>query len=275
LRTNLSPSLAQSPLGIYLRDIQRTPLLTHDEEKALGHRSRAGDRGARDRLVLANLRLVVRIARGYARCGLGLQDLIEAGNLGLLTAAERFDPTRNVPFASYALFWIRLEIRHALNNAMRVIRLPAYMVHLVRHWRQSAALLQEELGRCPTADEVGGRMNLPHKRQQRLARVLGLQQPLPMPEGEEGDSFENNLPDHRTAPPDDALSQQETMQEMLRRLDQLDQLEARVLRLRFGLNGQKPLTYQAIGDDLGLARSRVRQMEIQGLNHLRSLMTRN
>jgi RNA polymerase primary sigma factor len=267
--------LTDSPLGIYLRDIQRTPLLTHDEEKALGYQVRAGDRDARDRLVLANLRLVVRIARSYSKCGLSLPDLIEAGNLGLLTAAERFDPARNVPFASYALFWIKLEIRNALNTAMRVIRLPAYMIHLVRHWRRSAALLQEELGRCPTEDEVGGRLKLPRKRQERLAKVLDLQQPLAIPEGDKGEPFENTLLDYRTPSPDDVLSQEEMRQEMLRRLDQLDQLEARVLRLRFGLNGQEPLTYQAIGQDLGLARSRVRQMEIQGLNHLRALMTRN
>jgi RNA polymerase primary sigma factor len=267
--------LTESPLGIYLRDIQRTPLLTRDEEKALGHRIQAGDRGARDRLVLANLRLVVRVARGYSKWGLNLQDLIEAGNLGLLTAAERFDPTRNVPFASYALFWIKLEIRRALDNAIRVIRLPAYMIHLVRHWHRSVAVLQEELGRYPTEEEVSGRLRLPRKRQERLAQVLGLQQPAAMPEGEQGEPFENTLLDHRTPAPHDALTRDETMQEMFRRLDQLDALVARVLRLRFGLNGQKPLTYQAIGDDLGLARSRVRQMEIQGLKHLRALMTTN
>jgi RNA polymerase primary sigma factor len=267
--------LTESPLGIYLRDIQRTPLLTRDEEKTLGHRIQAGDRGARDRLVLANLRLVVRVARGYSKWGLGLPDLIEAGNLGLLTAAERFDPSRNVPFASYALFWIKLEIRRALDNAMRVIRLPAYMIHLVRHWHRSVAVLREELGRCPTEEEVNGRLGLPRKRQERLAKVLNLQQPLAMPDLENGDPFENTLLDHRTPPPDDALGQEETMQELLRRLDQLDAMEARVLRLRFGLNGLKPLTYQAIGDDLGLARGRVRQIEIQGLSHLRALMTRN
>jgi RNA polymerase primary sigma factor len=265
--------LIQSPLGIYLRDIQRTPLLTPDEEKRLGDRIQTGDRAARDRLILANLRLVVRVARGYSRCGLGLADLIEAGNLGLLTAAERFDPSRNVPFASYALFWIKLEIRNALNNSMRAIRFPAYMVNLVRHWRRLAATLQKELGRSPTEEEVSSRLKLTRRRQERLAHVLDLQQPLSLPEGDDGEPYENTLLDSRTPPPDAALSERETMQELLERLDQLDPLVSRILSLRYGLHGQRPLTYQAIGNNLGLARSRVRQMEVQGLKRLRAVMT--
>ncbi len=144
----------QSPLETYLREINETPLLNADEEKQLAYRIEVGDSEARDRMVRANLRLVVNIARSYTGKGLGLQDLIEEGNLGLLRAVEGFDPTMNTRFSTYASYWIKQSIKRALVNTAKTIRIPAYMVELLAKWRRATAKLQEELGRAPTQEEI-------------------------------------------------------------------------------------------------------------------------
>src|ERR671926_662611 len=150
----------QSPLETYLREINETSLLNAEEEKQLAYRIEGGDSEARDRMVRANLRLVVNIARGYTGKGLSLQDLIEEGNLGLLRAVEGFDPAVGTRFSTYASYWIKQSIKRALVNTAKPIRIPAYMVELLAKWRRATAKLQEELGRAPTPEEV--------------ARVLGL-----------------------------------------------------------------------------------------------------
>src|SRR6201987_3170948 len=150
----------QSPLETYLREINETPLLNAEEEKQLAYRIEDGDSEARDRMVRANLRLVVNIAGGYTGKGLGLQDLIEEGNLGLLRAVEGFDPAMGTRFSTYASYWIKQSIKRALINSAKTIRIPAYMVELLSKWRRASARLTEELGRTPTPEEV--------------ARVLGL-----------------------------------------------------------------------------------------------------
>src|SRR5579871_6832533 len=137
----------QSPLETYLREINETPLLNADEEKMLAYRIEEGDSEARDRMVRANLRLVVNIARGYAGKGLGLEDLIEEGNLGLLRAVEGFDPAMNTRFSTYASYWIKQSIKRAIINTAKTIRLPAYMEELLKKWRRASAKLQDELGR--------------------------------------------------------------------------------------------------------------------------------
>src|SRR5256714_12512371 len=165
LRTRRQPShAAQSPLETYLRDINETPLLGAEEEKELAYRIEEGDTEARDHLVRANLRLVVNIARGYAGKGLGLEDLIAEGNLGLLRAVQGFDPTMNTRFSTYASYWIKQSIKRALVNTAKTIRIPAYMVELLAKWRRAAAQLQEQLGRAPTQEEVAKSLNLPKKK---------------------------------------------------------------------------------------------------------------
>ena len=152
-RPRRQPSSAvQSPLETYLREINETALLTADEEKMLAYRIEEGDAAARDRMVRANLRLVVNIARSYTNKGLSLQDLIEEGNLGLLRAVEGFDPTMNTRFSTYASYWIKQSIKRALVNTAKTIRVPAYMVELLAKWRRASAQLQEELGRAPSQE---------------------------------------------------------------------------------------------------------------------------
>src|SRR5947208_14510500 len=153
----------QSPLETYLREINETSLLSAAEEQALAYRIGDGDSEARDRMVRANLRLVVNIARGYTGKGLGLQDLIEEGNLGLLRAVEGVNPTMGTRFSTYASYWIKQSIKRALVNTAKTIRIPAYMVELLVKWRRATAKLQTDLGRPPTHEEVAKTLGLPKK----------------------------------------------------------------------------------------------------------------
>src|SRR5882757_4316289 len=154
----------QSPLETYLRKINETSLLSAQDEQELAVAIGQGDTHARDRMVRANLRLVVNIARGYTGKGLGLQDLIEEGNLGLLRAVEGFDPSMNTRFSTYASYWIKQSIKRALVNTAKTIRIPAYMVELLAKWRRATAKLTDELGRPPTHEEVAKELGLPKKK---------------------------------------------------------------------------------------------------------------
>src|ERR1700687_5671013 len=153
----------QSPLETYLREITETPLLNADEEKQLAYRIAEGDCEARDLMVRANLRLVVNLARGYTGKGLGLQDLIAEGNLGLLRAIEAFDPSMNTRFRTYASFWIKQSIKRAMIHSAKTMRFPAYVVELLAKWRRANAQLQDKLGRPPTEEEVARSLKLPRK----------------------------------------------------------------------------------------------------------------
>ena len=156
-------SRLQTPLETYLREINETALLTADDEKELSNRISNGDASARDRMVRANLRLVVNIARGYTGKGLPLQDLIEEGNLGLLRAVEGFDPNMNTRFSTYASYWIKQSIKRALVNSAKTIRIPAYMVELLSKWRRASAKLAEELNRTPTPEDIARELGIPKK----------------------------------------------------------------------------------------------------------------
>src|SRR5262249_41774747 len=169
----------QAPLETYLRQINETPLLSAAEERELAYRIKDGDQEARDRMVRANLRLVVNIARGYLGKGLPLQDLIEEGNLGLLRAVEGFDASMNTRFSTYASYWIKQSIKRALINTGKTIRLPAYMVELLTKWRRASAQLQEELGQPPTEEEVARFMNLPKKKLNIIKKAIRIYNAAP------------------------------------------------------------------------------------------------
>src|SRR3989441_43587 len=170
----------QSPLETYLREINETPLLNAEEEKELAYRIRDyEDHEARDQMVRANLRLVVNIARSYTGKGLGLQDLIEEGNLGLLRAVEGFDPTMNTRFSTYASYWIKQSIKRALVNTAKTIRIPAYMVELLAKWRRATARLQDELGRPPTQEEIALALDLPKKKLNIIKKAIRIYNSAP------------------------------------------------------------------------------------------------
>src|SRR5437868_5819978 len=193
----------QSPLETYLREINETALLSADEEKELATRIGQGDTEARDQMVRANLRLVVNIARSYSGKGLGLQDLIEEGNLGLLRAVEGFDPSMNTRFSTYASYWIKQSIKRALVNTAKTIRIPAYMVELLAKWRRATNKLTDELGRAPTHEEIARLLGLPKKKLSIIKKAIRVYNSAPQADqGEAGWSIDEMLMDSRGKTPD-------------------------------------------------------------------------
>jgi RNA polymerase primary sigma factor len=261
----------QNPFEIYLHDINETPLLTASEEKELAYRiSLHGDAVARDHLIRANLRLVINIARVYVGKGLCLQDLIAEGNLGLLRAVEGFDPDMETRFSTYACYWIRQSIKRGLLNTGKTIRVPAYMAELMNKWRRAAAELQEVLGRPATREEIAARLKLPKRKLKIIQKALRIYDAIPQSDGPEAGSFLTELlQDEKAVPPDAGMSAADEMRDVLRLLDGLDQRSAAVLRLRYGLDGDDPMTLKEIGEVLGLTRERVRQIEREALCQMR------
>jgi len=259
----------QSPLETYLREINETALLSADEEKELAYRIETGDAEARDRMVRANLRLVVNIARGYTGKGLGLQDLIEEGNLGLLRAVEGFDPTMNTRFSTYASYWIKQSIKRALVNTAKTIRIPAYMVELLAKWRRATSQLTDELGRPPTHEEIAKVLGLPKKKLNIIKKAIRVYNSAPQTDQPEaGWSIDEMLMDGRAKTPDAEMVETDDLSHVMQMLEKMDKREATVLRMRFGLDDEEPKTLKEIGECLGLTRERVRQIESEALSKL-------
>jgi len=260
---------AQSPLETYLREINETSLLTAEQERDLAKRIAQGDAQARDHMVRANLRLVVNIARGYVGKGLGLQDLIEEGNLGLLRAVEGFDPDMGTRFSTYASYWIKQSIKRALINCAKTIRIPAYMVELLSKWRRASARLTEELGRGPTQEEVGRVLGLARKKLPIIKKAIQIYNSAPQSDQNDvGWSLGEMVMDDRLKAPDEELLDHDVLSTALELLDTLDVREATVLRMRFGLGEHQSHTLKEIGNELGLTRERVRQIETEALAKL-------
>jgi RNA polymerase primary sigma factor len=265
----LRSEAVQSPLETYLREINETPLLSADQEKQLAYRIEDGDAAARDQMVRANLRLVVNIARGYTGKGLGLQDLIEEGNLGLLRAVEGFDPSMNTRFSTYASYWIKQSIKRALVNTAKTIRIPAYMVELLAKWRRATSKLTDELGRPPTHEEVAKVLGLPKKKLSIIKKAIRVYNSAPQTDQPEtGWSIDEMLMDGRSKSPDLEMVETDDLSHVMMLLDKMDKREATVLRMRFGLDDEEPKTLKEIGECLGLTRERVRQIESEALSKL-------
>ena len=262
-------SAPQSPLETYLREINETPLLSAKEERELARRIGDGDAMARDHMVRANLRLVVNIARGYVGKGLGLQDLIEEGNLGLLRAVEGFDPEVGTRFSTYASYWIKQSIKRALINSAKTIRIPAYMVELLSKWRRASARLTEELGRTPTQEEVGRVLGLARKKLPIIKKAIQIYNNTPQSDqSDSGWSLGEMVMDENLKAPDEELLDHDVLNTALELLEALDVREATVLRMRFGLADTPSHTLKEIGSELGLTRERVRQIETEALAKL-------
>lgn len=259
----------QSPLETYLREINETALLSAEEEQELAERIADGDVRARDRMVRANLRLVVNIARGYTGKGLSLPDLIEEGNLGLLRAVEGFDPAVGTRFSTYASYWIKQSIKRALINSAKTIRIPAYMVELLSKWRRANARLTEELGRTPTPEEVARVLGLPRKKLPIIKKAIRIYNSTPQTDqAEAGWSLGEMVMDERMKSPEDELVEHDALRHVMQMLQTMDPREATVLRMRFGLDDMEPHTLKEIGERLGLTRERVRQIETEALAKL-------
>jgi len=253
----------------YLGEIQDESLLSADEERALAEAIARGDRDARARMIRANLRLVVRIARDYNGRGLALDDLVGEGNLGLIRAAEQYDPEFGTRFSTYASYWIKQAIRHALTTTTATIRLPAHMVNLLSKWRRAERLLQSRLGYPPTPERIASELALTEAQRRLVERAL--QACRLNPEGHAGDEPQSWTTDEAADPhdsPEAALDTDERRRDLWRRLDRLVDRERRVLVLRYGLDGEDPMTLKEVGKRLGVTREWVRKIEIRALQKL-------
>jgi RNA polymerase sigma factor (sigma-70 family) len=263
---------SRANLAVYLREISGITLLSREEEQDLARRVRAGDEAAKARLIEANLRLVVQVARRYFNRGLPLPDLIEEGNLGLIRAVEKFDPDRGVRFSTYATWWIRHAIARALANQARMIRLPVHVELLLGRYTKAQQRLTQALGRPPTLAELARELETTEEQVEELEELRHHPLSLDALRPEQG-SIADVVADPGADPSAAALTRLfRERRDLVSVLDDLAENERTVLRHRFGLEGEGPETLQAIGGRLGLTRERVRQIEAAALRKLRGLL---
>jgi RNA polymerase primary sigma factor len=267
----------RSSLQLYLQEIGKTPLLTVAEEVALARRIRRGDQAARDHMIKANLRLVVRIALSYKDFGLPLLDLISEGNLGLIKAIERFDPRKGGKLSTYGAWWIKQSIKRALANQSKTIRLPVHLVDKISRMRRAAGALAEELGREPSVEELAMELGLPPDRVAHLKSVSVHPTSLDAPIDAEGDSgtFGEIVADENAVSPFENVRERNFRADLTSMLNSLEKREADILRMRFGLDCHDTLTLEELGAKFKVTRERVRQLQNLALKKIRKLMVRN
>jgi RNA polymerase primary sigma factor len=261
----------RSNLQLYLNEIRQTPLLTIAEEIKLAARIKRGDKAARDHMIKANLRLVVKIAYDYNQMGLPLMDLISEGNLGLIKAVERFDPAKGGKLSTYAAWWIKQSMKRALANQSKTIRLPVHLVDKISRMRKAIAKLTDEYGREPSTEEVAAEMQIPTNKVALLKIVSVRPASLDAPVGEDSDSatLGDLVGDDNTVAPDDGLGAKNLKENLRAMVDSLDPREASILKLRFGLDGENELTLEEVGKKFKVTRERIRQLEYLALGKIR------
>ena len=259
------------PVRMYLREIGKVPLLTSEEELELAKRIAEGDEEAEKKMTEANLRLVVSIAKRYVGRGMQLLDLIQEGNLGLLKAVKKYDHTKGFKFSTYATWWVRQAITRALADQARTIRIPVHMVETMNKLTQCSRKLQQELGREPTIDELSKAVKLSPERINEIRQMCMEPVSLESPVGEEDDSHLGDfIEDDSGAQPAEAVSRAMLRQQLMEILDTLSDREAKVLRLRYGLDDGRPRTLEEVGREFNVTRERVRQIEAKALRKIRN-----
>ena len=258
------------PVKIYLKEIGRVPLLSPDEETELAKRMAEGDNYAKKRLSEANLRLVVSIAKKYVGRGMQFLDLIQEGNLGLLKAVEKFDYTKGFKFSTYATWWIRQAITRAIADQARTIRIPVHMVETITKVKKVSSQLLHETGHDPSAEEIADKLEMPAERVREIMRIAQDPVSLETPIGEEEDSHLGDfIPDDDAPAPADAASLMLLKEQLNEVLSTLTDREAKVLRLRFGLEDGRSRTLEEVGKEFDVTRERIRQIEAKALRKLR------
>lgn len=264
---------SDSSLKLYLREISKTPLLTIQEENDLAERIKMGDRDARDHMIKANLRLVVKIAHDYSGYGLSLSDLVSEGNIGLMNAVERFDPEKGGKLSTYGAWWIKQSIKRALANQSKTIRLPIHMVDKIARMRRISSILAESLGREPSDDELATELGLPRQKiamlKQAAQRPTSLDAPV-----NEGEAMEYGdiISDDSASDPLEALSDKNLHGEIDGLLSILNERERRIIDERFGLSGLKPMLLEDVGREFGVSRERIRQLQNSALAKMRKAL---
>jgi RNA polymerase primary sigma factor len=280
-------------LRVYLKQINDAPLLTADEEKELATIVRNGQRAAerfaeqklsyeereraeqsaavaRERMVKSNLRLVVNIAKKYSKRGMPLNDLINEGNLGLIRAVEGFDPDQNTRFSTYASWWIKQSIKRSLINSDKPIHIPAYMVEMISRFREAHEHFLETEGHPPTMGELAEKMQLSISKLSHIRdAVKAVSAPTHDSDGIDGQGLTEGLADPRTLRPEDMRVSESETDRVVKLLQDLDEREATILKLRYGLDTDEPLTLKEIGVKINLTRERVRQIECEALRKIK------
>lgn len=267
----------QSDLHVYMKQINNVSLLTPEQEKELGWRIiNDDDQSAKEHMIKANLRLVIAISKNYSHRGLAMADLVEEGNIGLIRAVEGFDPAQGARFSTYASWWIKQAIKRTLINAVQPIHIPAYMVDLIARWKEASRRLEEALGRQASPQELADDLKIPLRKLNVVRRaVRAYNAPSQSPSGESGDGIELHefFEDHRHGKPEESVTKREEFRLVIQLLEEIDERDARVIRLRYGLEGKEPLTLKEIGHEVGLTRERVRQIEVEALRRLQQKIT--
>lgn len=262
-------------IKLYLREIGQVKLLTPQEEIELAARIKKGDKKAREQMIKANLRLVVKIARDYEGIGLPLLDLISEGNIGLMKAVERFDPAKGGKLSTYGSWWIKQSIKRALANQSKTIRLPVHLVDKISKMRRTAMRLQEEFGREPTDEELGEELGITASRvaQMRMAAIRPASLDAPIGD-EDSNNFAEVVQDESAETPYEQLEEKTVTRMLQEMVKTLDPREATILRARFGLDGGPQKTLEEVGQKFGVTRERVRQIQNIALRKLRKMIER-
>lgn len=264
---------SDSSLDLYLREIARTPLLTIAEENELAERIRQGDADAREHLIRANLRLVVKIARDYSGYGVSLGDLISEGNFGLMHAADRFDPEKGGKFSTYGAWWIKQSIKRALANQSKTIRLPIHMVDKIARMRRIEAVLADALGREPSDEELAEELGLPRHKIAMLKQSSQRQTSLDAPLGDvDGQVVGDVVPDESMPDPGELLVSKNLHAQLDDMLAVLNERERTIIDRRFGLRGLKPMLLEDVGREFGVSRERIRQLQNAALAKMKKAL---
>jgi RNA polymerase primary sigma factor len=274
MKGHMTTESDDTAMKVYLREIGRIQLLTPAEEIELAAKIKKGDRKARALMISSNLRLVVTIAQDYANLGLPLLDVISEGNIGLMIAVDRFDPSKGAKLSTYAAWWIRQAIKRALSNQSKTIRLPVHLGDKIAKVRRIALQMSEELGREPTDDELGGEIGIASRKVSHLKTVSIRPASLDAPIGDDDSTeFGESVEDEEARTPFELLRDKDLHNDVGDLLEALDDREKKIISQRFGFDGGKRRTLEEIGKKLGVSRERIRQLETIALSKLRRALS--